>query len=635
MATVPKFTSLTARSQNALTLKGKSPTCKRSQLRIPAVSESTEERLNEDPENKFYRFGKDAGKSYSIPTKDQWIRGAPRVRKRTAKTRQKELLTDLAALNERLAGGSPYDARKRLEYIRIRRENWEAIYHTVTESDAAATLSAIEDANTKVTEALSEATRERTSVAELKDQLENLQEEVAVAHERLHHTQSRVKENIARIDVLKKAALKLEDCRSEYECETAATAVATAEENLRVASEVAPAQAAVHRAAAAVALSESGTKLQVDAAGLEGALRGGARPKAKQRKGLESALELEESLKEFWYPVEFCGRLKEDMLVPFNMFGQAWVVFRDQDGRAACVKDECAHRACPLSLGAVVDGQVECPYHGWTYDREGSCTHMPSTVQNKGIKVKYMPCCERDGMIWVWPGLGTPPEIPHEYCTPRGYHMHAEIVLEVPVEHGLLLENLLDLAHAPFTHTSTFAKGWSVPEAVKFNAVKLLEGNWEPYPIDMTFGPPCMVLSKIGLAQPGKVAEGLTADKCEKHLHQLHVCLPSTPGTTRLLYRMSLDFLPWIRMLPGIDKLWVSMANQVLGEDLRLVVGQQNRLSKGGDVWANPVAYDKLGVRYRRWRNNLANGGTNAADQPVTMSAGDLLFGTEEDMPTE
>jgi len=31
------------------------------------------------------------------------------------------------------------------------------------------------------------------------------------------------------------------------------------------------------------------------------------------------------------------------------------------------------------------------------------------------------------------------------------------------VEHGLLLDNLLDLAHAPFTHTSTFAKGWSVP----------------------------------------------------------------------------------------------------------------------------------------------------------------------------
>ena len=76
--------------------------------------------------------------------------------------------------------------------------------------------------------------------------------------------------------------------------------------------------------------------------------------------------------------------------------------------------------------------------------------------------------------------------------------VHAELILEVPVEHGLLLENLLDLAHAPFTHTSTFAKGWPIPDVVKFNAQKLLGGNWEPYPIDMAFEPPCMVLSTIG-----------------------------------------------------------------------------------------------------------------------------------------
>ena len=38
------------------------------------------------------------------------------------------------------------------------------------------------------------------------------------------------------------------------------------------------------------------------------------------------------------------------------------------------------------------------------------------------------------------------------------------------MEHGLLMENLLDLAHAPFTHTSTFAKGWSIPALVNFKS---------------------------------------------------------------------------------------------------------------------------------------------------------------------
>ena len=75
---------------------------------------------------------------------------------------------------------------------------------------------------------------------------------------------------------------------------------------------------------------------------------------------------------------------------------------------------------------------------------------------------------EAEGLVWVWPGE---PGAPGCACgppaasvrSPAGYTIHAELVLDVPVEHGLLLENLLDLAHAPFTHTSTFAKGWPVP----------------------------------------------------------------------------------------------------------------------------------------------------------------------------
>lgn len=144
---------------------------------------------------------------------------------------------------------------------------------------------------------------------------------------------------------------------------------------------------------------------------------------------------------------------------------------------------------------------------------------------------------------------------------------HAEpwpwLQVEVPVEHGLLMENLLDLAHAPFTHTGTFAKGWPVPDAVRFHAQRLLSGNWDPYPIDMSFEPPCMVVSMIGLKQAGQIEAGARATECQNHLHQLHVCLPSRRGHTRLLYRMSLDFMPWIRWVPGISVFWNYIAGQV------------------------------------------------------------------------
>ena len=47
---------------------------------------------------------------------------------------------------------------------------------------------------------------------------------------------------------------------------------------------------------------------------------------------------------------------------------------------------------------------------------------------------------------------------------------------------------------------------------------------------------------------------------------------------------------------------------KVLNEDLRLVVGQQERMNKGANVWNAPVSYDKLGVRYRLWRDALERG---------------------------
>jgi len=202
--------------------------------------------------------------------------------------------------------------------------------------------------------------------------------------------------------------------------------------------------------------------------------------------------------------------------------------------------------------------------------------------------------------------------------------------MEVPVEHGLLVENLLDLAHAPFTHTSTFAKGWPVPDMVRFHANKLLSGSWDPYPIDMSFMPPCITVSLIGLAQPGKIERGVTASSCKNHLHQLHVCLPSKKGHTRLLYRMSMDFLSWVKYVPMIDRVWKGVASQVLNEDLVLVKGQQERLMQGGDTWANPVSYDKLAVRYRQWRNTLKETERVVIAAPITMSAGQLFDVNDE-----
>ncbi|CAK8570324.1 unnamed protein product [Lathyrus sativus] len=313
------------------------------------------------------------------------------------------------------------------------------------------------------------------------------------------------------------------------------------------------------------------------------------------------------NLKNFWYPVAFSNDLKDDTMVPMECFEEPWVIFRGKDGKPGCVQNTCAHRACPLHLGSVNEGRIQCPYHGWEYSTDGKCEKMPSTKM-LNVKIKSIPCFEKEGMIWIWPGNDPPTVSLPSLLPPSGFVIHAEIVMELPVEHGLLLDNLLDLAHAPFTHTSTFAKGWSVPSFVNFlTPASGLQGYWDPYPIDMEFRPPCMVLSTIGISKPGKL-EGQSTKECATHLHQLHVCLPSSKNKTRLLYRMSLDFAPLLKHVPFMEHLWRHFAEQVLNEDLRLVLGQQDRMNNGANVWNVPVTYDKLGVRYRLWRDALEKG---------------------------
>lgn len=536
------------------------------------------------------------------------VDSAPRIRVRRAHDRARDQLADLAVVNTRLAmhasdreeTEAAAAVRRRVDYLKRRRRNWDLVYQYVTAENTLCTVKTIEEANRRVEEALSEGTAEGAGVAALERRLQELRAEVGAAQSKLEATTARLESNIVRIEELKTEARRLQVVHDASPTAAAAP----------------PAPPAPAPAAAPVDERKSALM---------------------QRRGLQSSLELEEELRNHWFAVSFASRLAPDTMVPFELFGEPWVLFRDAEGRPACVRDECAHRACPLSAGTCTDGELQCAYHGWRFNGDGECTAMPSTKFCRGIRVAALPVEEADGLVWVWPGWRETGPLPRGAAAPPpGYVVHCELEMEVPVEHGLLIENLLDLAHAPFTHTSTFARGWPVPEAVTFQAGKMLAGNWQPYPIDMGFNPPCMTESHIGLAKPGAIAAGQRAADCANHLHQVHICLPARPGHTRLLYRMSMDFMGWVRYVPGIKNFWKAIAVQVLGEDLVLLSGQQERMAAGVDTWRHPVSYDKIAVRYRRWRNAVAAGGADGSAAAAQAAAAarasaDEIFTVEDD----
>ncbi|CAI9764026.1 unnamed protein product [Fraxinus pennsylvanica] len=429
----------------------------------------------------------------------------------------------------------------------------------------------------KVVEVLNPLAREYKSVGTLMKDLAELQEDLAQAHKQVHISEARVSTALDKLAYMETLVNdKLLQDRNTTESNLLSPIPSTLTESLDTAKNRQPRRS----------LNVSGPVQSYDA-----------------------------HLKNFWFPVAFSEDLKDDAMIPIDCFEEPWVIFRGKDGKPGCVQNTCAHRACPLHLGSVNEGRIQCPYHGWEYSTDGKCKKMPST-KFLNVKIKALPCFEQDGMIWIWPGSDPPTANLPSLLPPSGFQIHAEIVMELPVEHGLLLDNLLDLAHAPFTHTSTFAKGWSVPSLVKFLTPESgLQGYWDPYPIDMEFRPPCMVLSTIGISKPGKL-EGQSTRECSTHLHQLHVCLPSSRNKTRLLYRMSLDFAPILKHVPFMQYLWRHFAEQVLNEDLRLVLGQQERMINGANVWNCPVSYDKLGVRYRLWRDTIERGSNSVLARP-------------------
>jgi len=481
----------------------------------------------------------------------------------------------LAAKNGGGGGGGAYDLNLAWELFRqdVLYLDWKARHD----------VSAILAAHDKVVEVLNPLARDQKAVDTMRADLSSLQEKLSKAHSQVHLSEARVVHTLQKLAemVMVVNDKLLEQKKTDWPI-----------------------------SAANIVTPDHGVSTRSDEhSQLSGSTAGFSRRKLLDVSGPVGPYPAK--FKDFWYPVAFSDDIDSSTMVPFESFEESWVIFRGKDGHPGCVRDACAHRSCPLSLGKVEDGRIQCPYHGWEYGNTGKCEKMPSTRQVNAT-LQTLPCIEQDGMVWIWPGSSIPAATLPALLPPANYTIHAQIVLELPVEHGLLVENLLDLAHAPFTHTTTFARGWMVPSFVKFRTpMAKLRGTWDPYPIAMEFQPPCMVLSTIGLEKPGKL-DGTDVELCPKHLHQLHVCIPSSPGKTRLLYRMALDFAPFLKHVPFIQYLWQHLANQVLGEDLRLVEGQQDRMRRGANVWNLPVAYDKLGVRYRQWRK-----GIEAADEQI------------------
>lgn len=169
-------------------------------------------------------------------------------------------------------------------------------------------------------------------------------------------------------------------------------------------------------------------------------------------------------LLENWYIACTSKQLKTNQVLAVQLFGRGLAVFRQADGTATAMVDQCVHRSARLSAGQVKDGCLTCPYHGWRYNGHGQVVHIPSVDGTEApdtphtFKQRSFPTIEQDGVVWVYLGQQDPAAQP-VYKMP--FYDRSDFVSYYMI--GIYDGNLgdiaqinMDVSHTVFVHGKLF-----------------------------------------------------------------------------------------------------------------------------------------------------------------------------------
>lgn len=150
-----------------------------------------------------------------------------------------------------------------------------------------------------------------------------------------------------------------------------------------------------------------------------------------------------------WHPILPAAQLRRRPAA-VRLHGTDIVLFRTASGSIGALEDRCPHRRMRLSLGEVINGRLQCAYHGWTYDCRGA-GQSPGTPRLHATACRF-DAVERLGVIWVT-AAGSQAEIP-EFPTlaTDGYFHLCTLHHEVKAPLEVTVDNFCEIEHTPTTH---------------------------------------------------------------------------------------------------------------------------------------------------------------------------------------
>ncbi|NND83340.1 MAG: Rieske 2Fe-2S domain-containing protein [Gammaproteobacteria bacterium] len=144
--------------------------------------------------------------------------------------------------------------------------------------------------------------------------------------------------------------------------------------------------------------------------------------------------------------------------------GTPIVAVRDKAGEVRAFKNACRHRGMQVAEGSGRGGALVCPYHGWTYQLDGSLSHVPHEAGFPGLGKSChglvpVEVREQHGLIYVvqaptpgcWDALDLIPQIIGD-----DQQVFEETEYIVEANWKIFTEGFIEGYHIKPTHKETF-----------------------------------------------------------------------------------------------------------------------------------------------------------------------------------
>lgn len=341
-----------------------------------------------------------------------------------------------------------------------------------------------------------------------------------------------------------------------------------------------------------------------------------------------------------WYPVMPVCDLDKRVPHGKKVMGLDVVVWWDRNEAAWKVFDDtCPHRLSPLSEGRIDQlGRLQCVYHGWCFSGSGDCKLIPQAPPDgppvhtfKKACVAVYPSVVHHDIVWFWPNTDpqfkdiikkkTPPFLP-ELDDPSFTKLMGN--RDIPYGYDVLIDNLMDPAHVPYAHYGIM-KTREPKERVDREGGKPLEMSVKKLDVNGFIGKlelggskfiaPCIFYAYSDFEEQANATAapaGTKKPSVPRRAALIFVCVPVSPGHSRLIWVFPRNFGVWIdKVVPR----WMFHVGQnlILDSDLYLLhVEERKIMDVGSQNWQKacfvPTKADALVVGFRRWLNKYGGG---------------------------